>query len=109
MNTHPECAASAATLGFGVEPLRGKPQFVGAEAPTLRAVYAVRWLDGVAAAKGAYIVLVERPKDGDQDDGYDAEDEVEQRADAEEVGEFIAAGAVDHHVGLVADGCHEAG
>jgi len=50
-----------------------------------------------------------RPDPGDHDDCDDPQQQVEWCADPEEVGEAITAGAVDHHVCLIADGCHETG
>ena len=45
----------------------------------------------------------QRPDERDQDRGDHREDQVERRADPEEVGELVAARPVDQRVGLVAD------
>src|SRR5262245_29116504 len=47
---------------------------------------------------------MERPDHRDEDDGGGPYEEVRRGADAEEVGEAVAAGPEDHHVRLVADG-----
>ena len=54
-------------------------------------------------------LLLERPEHGDQEGGYQPEDDGEGEAGTEEVAELVAAGTVNEGIGLVADRGGEAG
>lgn len=54
-------------------------------------------------------LFLERPEHGDQEGGYQPEDDGEGETGTEEVAEFVAAGTVNEGIGLVADRGGEAG
>src|SRR5262245_13769703 len=47
---------------------------------------------------------LKRPQQWNQDHGSNPQDQIQWQANFDEIGEAIAAGAVNHHVRLVADG-----
>ena len=49
------------------------------------------------------------PENGNEDHAQNPENQVQRQADLDEVTEFIAAGAVHHGIGLIANGGCEAG
>src|SRR5690606_1196901 len=51
----------------------------------------------------------EIPAPRNHHDGDQPENDRHRHADAHEVDKPVATGAVDHQVGLITDGCHEAG
>jgi aspartate-semialdehyde dehydrogenase len=54
------------------------------------------------------VVLRQRPEQRNEEDGRQSADDIHRHADLHEVGEAVAAGAVDHGVGLITDGRGEA-